>query len=237
MLKRTLYYPEHGPWGDVRYQGTCSGYLVRDLVRVFHPRSVADPTEGSGTCRAVCNDLDLRYWGSDLREGYDLTAVPLRELVPRAVDLVFLHPPYFRFVRYSGVVWGAAPDLRDLSQLAVWHTYLDRLHRMIEHALTALSATGHLAILVGDTCYRGRVYSTLAVLYGWYGVDIVAASTVRATSPTRDHGATDLSRGGLVQGERCLVIRPGRRPREPASGLSPLWTVPRERTTPRVAHG
>ena len=40
----SLYHnPEPEPYGDRRYPGNCSGYLIRDLLRYFSPRNVFDP--------------------------------------------------------------------------------------------------------------------------------------------------------------------------------------------------
>jgi len=52
-LCSVVSYPDRGPWGDSRYRGNCSGYLVKDLILRFGCKSVFDPAEGSGTVRDV----------------------------------------------------------------------------------------------------------------------------------------------------------------------------------------
>lgn len=42
-------YPDRGPWGDSKYRGNTSGWLIRDLIEFFQPKSVLDPMEGSRT--------------------------------------------------------------------------------------------------------------------------------------------------------------------------------------------
>lgn len=209
MMSLSPHHSEPDFPGQSPYPGACSAAVVRDLIIGFTAHLVADPTEGSGTSRAVCHDLGIPYWGSDLAAGYDLTAGPLLERVPGPVDLVILHPPYFRFIRYSGAVWGGAPDLRDLSQVLVWTTYLNRLHRMVEHALSALLPTGQLALLIGDTCVGGREFSAQWSLYRWYGENIVVNAAM-VTPPLGLPGP--FCPAGTAPGlraERCLVIRPG----------------------------
>jgi hypothetical protein len=72
-------YPDRGAWGDSKYRGNTSGWLIRDLIEFFRPRSVLDPMEGSGTTRDVCRELGVEYDGFDLKGGFDaLTSQLLR---------------------------------------------------------------------------------------------------------------------------------------------------------------
>ena len=52
-LCSVVSYPDRGPWGDSRYRGNCSGYLVKDLILRFNCQSVFDPAEGGGTVEDV----------------------------------------------------------------------------------------------------------------------------------------------------------------------------------------
>jgi hypothetical protein len=93
-----ISYPQRGPYGNNKFPGNTSGYLIRDLIRFYKAKSVLDPMEGSGTARDVCRELGVQYDGSDLSSGFDaLTG----SLPPKQYDLIFLHPPYWRMVRYS----------------------------------------------------------------------------------------------------------------------------------------
>lgn len=60
-----------GPWGASSYRGNCDGYLIKDLLQFFGARKVLDPMTGSGTCRDVCQDLDIACTSFDLRAGMD----------------------------------------------------------------------------------------------------------------------------------------------------------------------
>ena len=65
--------PGRGNYGDAGYRGNCSGLLIKDLLQFYRPRRVLDPMEGSGTCRDVCRELRIEYFGGDIRLGFDAT--------------------------------------------------------------------------------------------------------------------------------------------------------------------
>src|SRR5947209_18491107 len=68
----SLYHKAwRGNYGDSRYPGNCSGELIKDLLRYFKPRSVLDPMTGSGTCRDVCDELNVLCTSKDIRFGFD----------------------------------------------------------------------------------------------------------------------------------------------------------------------
>ena len=153
-MKSIVSYPNRGPWGNPRYRGNCSGHLVADLVREFHPQRLVDPMLGGGTSQDVCRDLQVSFWGSDLREGFDLTA----DDIPVAFDFGFLHPPYHFIVRYSGDMWGSEPDPLDLSQCASYDEFLHKLDTATFNLYDALRGGGTLAVLVGDVRKNGVLY-------------------------------------------------------------------------------
>ena len=70
-LTSIVSYPDRGPWGDNRYPGNSSGYLLIDLCATYAPRAVLDPMEGGGTSRDVCADMGIGYQGFDLHSGVD----------------------------------------------------------------------------------------------------------------------------------------------------------------------
>src|SRR6266511_4246341 len=70
-LTSIVSYPDRGPWGDNRYPGNSSGYLLIDLCATYAPRAVLDPMEGGGTSRDVCADMGITYQGFDLHSGVD----------------------------------------------------------------------------------------------------------------------------------------------------------------------
>lgn len=158
----SLYHRlDPGPYGDRRYPGNCGGNLIRDLLRYFRPRSVLDPMSGSGTCRDVCNELQIPCWSLDIRRGMDATA----EDYPRRVrahtrrgsfDFVWAHPPYWRQKLYS-----ANPG--DLSRTPTLEAFLDRYAAFIRSAAELLVPGGRLAVLMGD--YTDREAGFVPLVY------------------------------------------------------------------------
>src|SRR5436190_5479741 len=68
----SLYHkPYRGDYGDARYPGNCSGELIKDLLRYFRPQRVLDPMTGSGTCKDVCEELQIACTSTDIRLGFD----------------------------------------------------------------------------------------------------------------------------------------------------------------------
>jgi len=145
-------YPERCPlWGDARYRGNCDGRLFKDLVLRYGAKRVADPMLGSGTTRDVIAGLNrflpepVEYWGSDLREGFNLAAMDL----PGSFDLVWIHPPYWNIVRYSD-------NPADLSTIETYDEFRHVLANCLRRCARALVPGGRLAVLVGDVRRRGK---------------------------------------------------------------------------------
>jgi hypothetical protein len=131
-----------GEYGDPQYRGNCDGYLIRDLLLYFRPRSILDPMTGSGTCRDVCDELDILCRSNDLRLGRDACDPKNFEGIG-TFDFIWLHPPYWRCIVYSD-------DPRDLSAQPTLDAFLARYQQLIENCANVLSPGGHLAILMGD---------------------------------------------------------------------------------------
>jgi len=150
-LTSVVSYPNRGPWGDNRYPGNCSGYLLIDLCATYRPGSVLDPMEGGGTSREVCADMDIAYAGFDLGSGTD----SLHDDVGAGYDLVFWHPPYHDMKVYSD-------DLRDMSRAGSLALFLALLRNGYRRFFDLLAPGGRLAILMGDLRRRGR-YEPLTI--------------------------------------------------------------------------
>lgn len=200
-------YPDRGPWGDARYRGNCTGHLLADLVAVYRPRTVVDPAEGGGTSRDVCRHLNLAYVGADLREGFDLASMPLRQRLRGLADLVFFHPPYYRIIRYSGSVWGTAPHAADLSHVDEWEKYLRVLRAMVENCLDATARGGHVAVLIGDVRQAGAYYSAQAHLHRWFAPASLDAVIVKQQHNVASDGRAYAGRLIRIMHEYCLVLR------------------------------
>lgn len=144
-LTSVVSYPNRGPWGDNRYPGNCSGYLLIDLCATYRPAAVLDPMEGGGTSREVCADMDIPYAGFDLRTGTD----SLRDDIGAGYDLIFWHPPYHDMKVYSD-------DLRDMSRAGSLAVFLALLRNGYRRFFELLAPGGRLAILMGDLRRAGR---------------------------------------------------------------------------------
>ena len=150
-LTSVVSYPNRGPWGDNRYPGNCSGYLLIDLCATFQPRAVLDPMEGGGTSRDVCADLGIAYAGYDLHSGTD----SLRDEIGGDYDLIFWHPPYHDMKAYSD-------DPRDLSRAGSIVAFGALLRTGYWRFFDLLAPGGRLAILMGDLRRQGR-YEPLTI--------------------------------------------------------------------------
>jgi hypothetical protein len=144
-LTSVVSYPDRGPWGDNRYPGNCSGYLLIDLCATYTPRRVLDPMEGGGTSREVCADMGIEYAGFDLRTGTD----SLRDDLGTGYDLIFWHPPYHDMKLYTD-------DPRDLSRSGSVAAFLALLRTGYWRFFGLLAPGGRLAILIGDLRRQGR---------------------------------------------------------------------------------
>lgn len=139
----SLYHrADRGSYGDARYPGNCSGYLIRDLLAYFKPASVLDPMTGSGTCLDVCRELGIPCRSSDIRAGAD-ACDPETFSGIEPVDFVWIHPPYWRMKKYTS-------DLRDMSNAPNLKYFLHRYEKLIENCAGVLKPGGKLAILMGD---------------------------------------------------------------------------------------
>ena len=144
-LTSVVSYPDRGPWGDNRYPGNSSGYLLIDLCATYAPRTVLDPMEGGGTSRDVCADMGIAYQGFDLHSGVD----SLHDEIGGGYDLIFWHPPYHDMKVYSD-------DPRDLSRAGSLAAFGALLRAGYWRFFECLAPGGRLAILIGDLRRHGR---------------------------------------------------------------------------------
>ena len=206
-MKSIVSYVARGPYGDSDYPGNCTGYLVRDLIRVLGAKSVCDPAEGSGTTGQVCADDGIAYQGFDLRTGFDLEATALDDVLKAPVDLVFFHPPYYRIIHYSGNVWGTEAHPADLSQETEWSTYVTRLKKMVEHCLMGIVPGGHLAILIGDVRQQGAYFSAQAQILRWFQPDRIESVIIKHQHNVNSGGKEYAGKLIRIMHEYCIVIR------------------------------
>lgn len=154
-----LSFPDRGPYGDGKYRGNCSGYVVKSLLEHYGPRLFVDPCEGSKTSRDVCakHFPGIEYFGFDLSSGFNLVRDRLLERLPRRCDYLFFHPCYGRMVLYSGNVWGT-PQPDDLSRCSTATEFLDKMQMCLINIFDAVRAGGHFSVLIGDVRRKGGEY-------------------------------------------------------------------------------
>lgn len=141
--------PDRGEgYGDAKYRGNCSGNLIRDVLEFFQPQSVLDPMAGSGTCRDVCRSLNIPGISLDLKSGFDATDSAGYLELPE-VEFVWLHPPYWRMIRYS-------EHPRCLSNAEHIEVFEAQIQQVIRNCAAVLAPAGKLAILIGDYKEQGK---------------------------------------------------------------------------------
>jgi DNA modification methylase len=147
-LTSLYHFDQDGDYGDRRYPGNCGGNLIKDLLQFFKPHRVFDPMSGSGTCRDVCRELNIKCTSGDIHHGFDLCE--LNEFSGEnarfdrdSFDFVWIHPPYWRQKLY-------ADDPRDLSRCPTLDAFLERYLLALEHCAYVLKPGGILAVLMGD---------------------------------------------------------------------------------------
>lgn len=140
--------PGRGRYGNAAFPGNCSGLLIHDLLSYYRPKFVLDPMTGSGTCRDVCKELRIHCQSFDLSSGFDATDPASFDSL-YAYDFVWLHPPYWKLIRYNY-------HPRCLSNAATLSEFLNGLRAVIQNCLSVLAPEGRLAILMGDLKYQGR---------------------------------------------------------------------------------
>jgi len=194
--------PGRGKYGDPGFRGNCSGLLIRDLLQFFRPRRVLDPMSGGGTCRDVCEDLGIACRAFDLRSGFDATsAESFREL--GTFDFVWLHPPYWRMIRYG-------KDERCLSNAPTLDDYLAQLQAVLRNCATVLAPRGRIAVLMGDGKhdgeYLGLPFRTMNIAAAeglWLACPEIVRFSHGATSSSKVYRTSFIPRLHDV----CLVLK------------------------------
>lgn len=153
-INSVVDYPDRGPWGDSRYPGNFSGYLVRDLFYQLSPRSVLDIFEGSGTskdffsCLEKTKGIKVAYKGLDLKKGFNAVTDRIEE----QYDLIIAHFPYFNIVQYS-------QDPNDLSNSSDYPSFIQKVRSVMQNMQAALTEEGTIAVIIGDVRRNGEYFA------------------------------------------------------------------------------
>jgi len=208
-MTSVVSYPTRGSlWSDSRYRGNCDGRLFKNLVLRCGAKRVADPMVGSGTTRDVIAGLNqykragIEFWGGDLREGFDLT----NQELPGRFDFLWLHPPYWNIIRYSG-------ETGDLSNVEDYEEFRRLLMTCLKRCYDALEPGGRLAVLIGDVRRQGRYTAIIKdVLNFPHGEirSVIIKVQHNCTSDRKQYGKLE---DVPIRHEYCVVFR------KPVSGI------------------
>ena len=163
----SMNYPDRGKWGDNKYRGNCSGYVIRDLADHYirsHKGIFVDTTLGGGTSKDVITSEfpEMAYLGLDLRYGFDYTKDSIREKLLKEIgslaDVCFSHPAYGSMIKYSSRMWGDKPHPRDVSY-SNDNDFLEQSRFMLFNQRDATREGGVYCTLIGDRRAKGEFIS------------------------------------------------------------------------------
>lgn len=167
-----LSFPDRGPWGNDKYRGNCSGWIIASLVDRYNVKSLAEVFAGSGTGYDVAKDMKIKYTGIDLNPNPTREGIIPMDILDESItlpdgfysaDLCFMHPPYpgINNIRYSNVMWKDKEDRlasRDIQNMD-FAKGMKAVNRSIARAYSAIPKGAFQAILVGDIRKNGKFYS------------------------------------------------------------------------------
>lgn len=162
-----ISYPKRGEWGNSKYRGNVSGYVIKDLIQQFYPnqapRKFVEVFSGGGTGKDVAIDLGIaNSVHLDLNMGWNA----LKDEIPFGSDFVFSHPPYWDIVRCEFQRGEYDPD--DLSNVMSYEEFIHKLDKVNAKIYQSLLNGGRHAFLVGDVRRKGEYYSIIKDMC-WFG--------------------------------------------------------------------
>lgn len=155
-MNSILSFENRGPWGNAKYRGNCSGYVIRELLQHFKPKTFLEVFSGGGTGRDVAQELG--YKNSihlDLNTGWNA----LTDDIPSGNDFTFSHPPYWDIINYNKVRQQENQD--DLSNVMSYEEFIVKLDKVNAKIYQALVNGGRHAFLVGDVRKSGQYFSII----------------------------------------------------------------------------
>ena len=123
-------------------------YLIHKLIRYFKPQRLLDPMVGSGTCKDVCLELAVECETMDIRRGKDAADPSAYDDID-PVDMVWMHPPYWRMIKYND-------DPRCLSNAPTLDAFLNRMQLVLRNCRNTLTLNGKIAVLIGGYSDNGN---------------------------------------------------------------------------------
>ena len=167
-----MSFPSRGPWGNNKYRGNCSGWVLASLINMYKVHKLAELFAGGGTGSDVARDMEIRYVGADLNpnpvRANILVCNAITDEVPdefRDADMVFMHPPYSELIKipYAGSMYQDPTgelSKSDLGQMP-WDKFMKMLNSVVMKYYAAMAPGAKMSILMGNVRRNGRYYSML----------------------------------------------------------------------------
>jgi len=197
--------------GDKAYKGATPSYVIWNVVHRYTAGgdTVLDPFCGSGTTLDVCKDLgrkglgfDLAPTREDVKQG-DARSIPLKS---KAVDLVFMDPPYADNLDYS-------EDPRCIGKLKANGQYQRAMKLAIREAHRVLRDDKVLAIFVCDQLKKAKHFFplgfelfALAREEGFTAIDIVSVVRHNRTLQMGNYRKAADEQGFFLRGFNYLLL-------------------------------
>ena len=166
-MQSVVSYPDRGPWGNNKYRGNMSGYLVKDIIEQYNLKYLSDYMVGGGTTEDVCRDMGIPGVFTDLNRGFDMLSMD----IPDRPQAAILHYPYWSCIRYARTQYDAKavqekygydPLQEDLAEAPTWEDFVRKMDYCTLKTFSALDKGGRLFLLVGDWKQKGRLYSMVS---------------------------------------------------------------------------
>ena len=166
-MQSVISYKDRGNYGDSKYRGNCSGYVIKDLISQFYPNSkpkkFIEIFSGGGTGKDVAIELGIsNSLHLDLNNGWDA----LIDEIPSGSDFIFSHPPYWNIISYEKQ--RGKFEKNDLSNNMNYEEFIQKLNLVNEKIYHSLVNGGRHATLIGDIRKNGKYYSILKDMT-WFG--------------------------------------------------------------------
>ena len=166
-MQSIVSYKDRGIYGNSKYRGNCTGYIIKDLIQHFYPTSkpkkFVEIFSGGGTGKDVANELNItNSLHLDLNNGWDA----LVDEIPTGSDFIFSHPLYWDIISYESQRNSYSKN--DLSNQMPYEEFIHKLNIINEKIYHSLLYGGRHAILVGDIRKQGKYYSIIKDM-DWFG--------------------------------------------------------------------
>lgn len=166
-MQSIVSYKDRGNFGDSKYRGNCTGYIIKDLINQFYPTSkpkkFIEIFSGGGTGKDVARELNItNSLHLDLNNGWDA----LVDEIPTGSDFIFSHPPYWDIISYESQRNSYSKN--DLSNHMPYDEFIQKLNLVNEKIYHSLLYGGRHAILIGDVRKQLKYYSIIKDME-WYG--------------------------------------------------------------------